>query len=115
MALTKTQSILMWILTVVLAAVFVLAGVGKLVGVKDVVEAFQHFGYPSWFRILIGIIEVTCGVALLFPKIAIDAASFLVVIMLGAILTELIVGDSIIPPLVVMILVGGLAALRGDE
>jgi len=115
MALTKTQTILMWTLTVMLAAVFMLAGAGKVIGVKDVVEAFQHFGYPAWFRIVIGIIEVTCGVALLFPKVAIDAASFLVVIMLGAVVTELIVGDSVIPPLVVMILVGGLAALRGDE
>lgn len=115
MALTKTQTILMWTLTILLAGLFVFAGAGKLLGVEAVVESFQRFGYPSWFRIVIGVIEVVCGVSLLFPKFAIDAASFLIVIMLGAVLTELIVGTSVIPPLVVLVLVGGLAALRGDE
>jgi uncharacterized membrane protein YphA (DoxX/SURF4 family) len=115
MALTKAQTTLMWVLTVLLAGLFVVAGAGKLIGMDQVVQSFQRFGYPGWFRIIVGIIEVACGVALLFPKFAIDAASFLVVLMLGAVLTELIVGDSIIPPLIVLILVGGLAALRGDE
>jgi uncharacterized membrane protein YphA (DoxX/SURF4 family) len=115
MALSKPQSTLMWALSVLLAALFVFAGACKLIGVKEVVDAFEHFGYPAWFRMLIGLIEVICGVALLIPKVAIDAASFLIVIMLGAVLTELFVGDSVIPPLVVLILVGSVAALRGDE
>lgn len=105
----------MWTLTVLLAGLFVFAGAGKLIGVEDMVQGFQRYGYPSWFRIVIGVIEIVCGVSLLFPKFAIDAASFLIVIMLGAVLTELIVGTSIIPPLIVLVLVGGLAALRGDE
>ncbi len=115
MALTKAQSTLMWVLTVLLGAVFIFAGAGKLIGMDEMVRSFQQFGYPAWFRIVIGIIEVTCGVALFVPKLAIDAASFLIVVMLGAVLTELIVGDSVIAPLVVLILLGSLAALRGDE
>lgn len=115
MALSKTQTILMWVLTVLLAGIFLFAGAIKLAGMEEAVRGFEQFGYPGWFRIVIGVIEVVCGVALLIPKVAIDAASLLVVLMLGAVLTELIVGDSIIPPLIVLILVGGLAALRGDE
>jgi uncharacterized membrane protein YphA (DoxX/SURF4 family) len=79
------------------------------------VRSFQQFGFPAWLRIVIGIIEVTCGVALFVPKFAIDAASLLIVVMLGAVFTELIVGESVILPLIVLILMGGLAALRGDE
>ena len=115
MALTKTQSTVMWGLTVLLAALFVFAGAGKLIGMKDVVEGFERLGYPTWFRLLIGIIEVICGVGLVVPKFAIDAASFLIVIMLGALITTIVAGESVIVPLVVLILVGIVAALRGDE
>lgn len=115
MALTKIQSTTMWALSVLLAALFVFAGSVKLFGTEDVVNGFRELGYPSWFRILIGLIEVICGVALLVPKVAIDAASFLIIIMLGAILTVLFAGQSVIPPVITLILLGSIAALRGDE
>ena len=115
MALSKTQSTTMWILTVLLAAAFVFGGVVKIIGTEDMVRAFNQFGYPGWFRILIGLIELIGGVGLLIPKYAIDAASFLIIIMLGAILTVFFAGESVIPPLVTLILLGSVAALRGDE
>ena len=115
MALSKTQSAAMWILSVLLAAAFVFGGVAKLIGTEDMVKAFNQFGYPGWFRILIGLIELVGGIALLVPKFAIDAASFLIVIMVGAILTVFFAGASIVPPLVTMLLLGSVAALRGDE
>jgi uncharacterized membrane protein YphA (DoxX/SURF4 family) len=115
MALSKTQSTTMWILSVLLAAAFIFGGVTKLIGSEDMVSAFNQFGYPGWFRILIGIIELVCGIGLLLPKYAIDAASFLIIIMLGAILTLFFNDQSVIPPLVTLILIGSVAALRGDE
>lgn len=116
MGLTKMQRTLMWVLSVVLAALFVLAGSAKLVGVEQAVQTFAEAGFPGWFRILIGVIEVVCGVTLLIPKYAIDAASLLIIVMLGALFTTIfLIEHSFVPPLITLIALGGTAALRGDE
>jgi uncharacterized membrane protein YphA (DoxX/SURF4 family) len=116
MGLTKMQTTLMWVLSVLLAALFVFAGSGKLVGVERMAATFASAGYPVWFRYLIGIVEVACGITLLIPKYAIDAASVLIIVMLGALLTTIfLIDNSVIPPLITLLALGGVAALRGDE
>lgn len=117
MGLTKMQTTLMWVLSVLLAALFVFAGSGKLIGVERMAETFASAGFPVWFRYLIGIIELVCGITLLIPKYAIDAASVLIIIMLGALVTTIFVidGHSFLPPLITLLMLGGTAALRGDE
>lgn len=115
MALSRTQSSSMWVLSVLLAGLFLYAGAVKLVGAQEAVDAFRRYGFPGWFRILIGIVEVAGGIALLIPKAALEAASFLIVIMLGAVITELVRGDNFLLPLLVLLLLGGLAALRAEE
>jgi len=45
---------------------------------------FEHWGYPHSFRILIGVIEVTAGVALLIPRVTTYGAVALIFVMLGA-------------------------------
>lgn len=115
MALTKTQSSLMWVLSVLLAALFVFAGATKVIGVEQAVEGFSRYGFPAWFRVLVGLIELVGGIALLIPKVALESASFLIIIMLGAVFTELFLGENFLIPLVVLLLVGGTAALRAEE
>jgi uncharacterized membrane protein YphA (DoxX/SURF4 family) len=115
MALTRNQSTLMWVLSVLLAALFVFAGVTKLIGVAEVVEGFERYGYPGWFRILIGLLELAGGIGLLIPKVALEVASFLIIVMLGAVFTELFLGENVLIPLVVLLAVGGTAALRAEE
>ena len=63
----KTAAV--WTATVLLAALFTLAGVMKLVD-ADAAKQFADFGFPYWFCILIGIIEVGGAVALLVPRTA---------------------------------------------
>jgi uncharacterized membrane protein YphA (DoxX/SURF4 family) len=46
--------------------------------------AFARWGYPPWFRILIGGLEVAGGVCLVVPWLASYGAVVLVVVMLGA-------------------------------
>jgi uncharacterized membrane protein YphA (DoxX/SURF4 family) len=45
---------------------------------------FEHWGYPPSFRILIGAIEVTAGVALLIPWVTTYASAALILVMIGA-------------------------------
>ncbi|MFB6187320.1 MAG: DoxX family protein [Halobacteriaceae archaeon] len=84
-----------------LLGMFMLGSGGtKLVGIDMQVENFDHFGYPQWFRILIGGIEVLGALYLMVAFITVPtfalAGSFLItIILLGAILTHIRVGDTI--------------------
>jgi putative oxidoreductase len=100
--------VLQWLL----AAVFVAAGIPKILGVAAVAENFQHFGYSPAFRLLIGALEIAGGVTLLVPAVALYAALLLIGIMAGAVWTVWRVGDSVAPPLIVGALLAVLAVMR---
>lgn len=82
----------LWTLKVVLAAVFLLVGIQKLLGGTAWVQLFAMAGYPEWFRTVVGAIEAACGVALLIPGLAAYAAIALAVVMFGATFTQLVSG-----------------------
>ncbi|HUI25899.1 MAG TPA: DoxX family protein [Candidatus Kryptonia bacterium] len=100
------------ILSWLLALLFVVSGVPKLIGVAQVVAAFEHMGYSASFRILIGVLEIAGGVALLIPAVALYGAGLLIVIMIGAVWSVLRIGESPAPPLIVGALLALLATLR---
>jgi len=94
------------VLTWLLALLFVAGGVTKLIGIESAVAGFEHYGYPPWFRLLIGALETLGGIGLLLPALVRSAAAGLVGIMIGAIWTLARVGDSPVPPVVVGALLG---------
>lgn len=57
------------------------------------VENFRRFGYPQWFRVVTGSLEVLGGIGLLIgiwlPWLAELASAGLTLVMLGAVLTHL--------------------------
>lgn len=76
----------------VLAAVFLLSGGLKLAGVRMQVDNFNRYGYPQWFRVVTGVVEVAGAagmVAGLFAgEVAIAAGVVLAVTMVGAAYTD---------------------------
>jgi len=86
------KSAALWTLKVVLAAVFLLVGIQKLLGGTAWVQLFAMAGYPEWFRTVVGAIETAGGVALLIPALAAYAAIALAVVMFGATFTQLVSG-----------------------
>ena len=100
------------ILSVLLALLFLFAGVPKLLGTAQMVEAFQQMGYSQTFRLLVGLAEVTGAVALLVPGVALYGAVLLIGLMLGAVWTVLRIGQSVIPPVVVGALLVTLVVLH---
>jgi putative oxidoreductase len=67
----------------------VAAGVSKLVAVRLVVREFDHFGYPAWFRLVVGAVEVLGGILLFVPRMAWLGVVLLASVMLGALGTHL--------------------------
>ena len=101
--------IVSWILSILLAFVFVAVGTSKLVGPSAVhwAQRFQRWGYPTGSHYVIGILEIVAGVAILIPRWRRMAAAALMIIMAGALCTHALHGEwpRVIPP----VLLGSLA------
>lgn len=101
---------------------FVGLGVGgaKVTHQEDQVEDFQRFGYPRWFRIVTGIVEIMAGIGLLagllwWPELAWGGGLLLSGVMIGAVVTHIRAGDPLSKtavPAVLFVLTAGLLALR---
>ncbi len=85
----KPMKAVVWVLSALLAALFLMAGGSKLAGVQQHLEHFAKWGYPDWFRLLIGGAEVAGAVGLLVPRLATLASGGLAIIMAGAAYTHL--------------------------
>src|SRR5918999_5121135 len=84
-----------WSLSVVLAAIFLLTGVPKLIGLGTVgLQASAMRGFPDWIRVIVGIVETLGAIGLLIPATATFAALTLAVIMVPATLTQLTSGEG---------------------
>ena len=73
------------------AAVFLIVGGAKLLGVPDMVKLFQAIGIGQWLRFVTGTIEVGCAVLLLVPVLSGASAMVLWAVMAIASLVELFV------------------------
>lgn len=82
------------ILNMFLATVYLGFGFSALLGQEHVRQAFFTWGYPDWFRMLVGFVEVVAGGCLLVPPAAPAAAGVLVLLMLGAIGTHVRSGEA---------------------
>jgi putative oxidoreductase len=104
---TKPLNIVLWILQILAAAMFFLAGGLKLGGVAPMVEMFDKIGLGQWFRYLTGGLEVTGAILLLIPATVTLGGALLAVTMAGAIATHLFIfGGSPVPAIVLFVMVG---------
>jgi len=89
----RISTIVLWVVSAFLALVFLNAGWPKFSDSSGWARAFAQWGFPAWFRLLVGAVEVVGGVLLLIPQTAIYAALALAVIMLGAMGTHIVHGN----------------------
>jgi uncharacterized membrane protein YphA (DoxX/SURF4 family) len=104
----KARGAALWALTGLLACLYILAGSMKFLS-PEAAKQFEAFGYPDWFRVLIGAVEVGGALALLVPRAAFYAAGALGVVMAGAVGTLLRAGEG--AQAVVPLVLFGLLAL----
>jgi uncharacterized membrane protein YphA (DoxX/SURF4 family) len=78
-----------WASAIILSLVFIVAGLPKVGEANDVLHRFSDWGYSEEFLLFIGVSEVVAAIFLLVPQTAKYAASYLAVIMVGAIYTHL--------------------------
>jgi putative oxidoreductase len=83
--------VLLWALALFLIYVFGRAGLDKFDDGSGWARAFRFWGYPVWFRILIGAVELAAAALLPWPRTAAYGALLIVGVMLGGMGTHVLV------------------------
>jgi putative oxidoreductase len=108
------MSILIIVVQVVSGLLFVGIGSMTVAGRKMFVDNFRRFGYPQWFRVVTGSLEVLGGLGLLLgvrlPWLAALASAGLALVMLGAVLTQVRTRDPL-QKIALAVVLGTLAIL----
>ena len=101
----KLKSYGLILLRLLLAAVFLAAGLAKLGGVEMMVATYEALGVGQWFRYVTGIIEITAAILKFVPGKQVWGAFLLVCTMIGAALAHLLIlGPSAVPAMILGVL-----------
>lgn len=82
-----------WIPALLLVPIFIPSAWDKFSDAGGWAHAFRVWGYPDWFRVLIGVIELSAVTLLVLGRTAALGAILIIVVMLGAMGTHIAVGD----------------------
>jgi putative oxidoreductase len=82
--MSKGQKIAMWVVSALLAALFLFAGLPKLLMPA---KMLSQWVYAPWFLTVVGVCETLGAIGLLIPRLAAFAAGGLSIIMVGAVYT----------------------------
>ena len=80
----------MWIPAILLVLIFVPQGWSKFDDASGWATAFRHWNYPDWFRVTIGVLELSAALLLLYSRTAAFGAIVIIVVMLGAMGTHIV-------------------------
>lgn len=100
----STKRTITWAIILVLSTLFLASSIPKLGGFGFIDTRFERWGYPYWFEFVVGMAEATAAIFLIIPSTAIYATAVLAMIMIGAILTHLLIGQAALAiiPLIVL-------------
>jgi putative oxidoreductase len=79
-----------WLPAILLILIFARQGWAKFSDTSGWAVAFRHWGYPDWFRVTIGVLELGAVVLLALGRTAAFGAVVIIGVMLGAWGTHLV-------------------------
>ena len=79
-----------WIPALLLVPIFLPQGWDKFSDTGGWAVAFRHWGYPDWFRVTIGAIELAAVALLVLGRTAAYGALLIIIVMLGGMATHVI-------------------------
>jgi uncharacterized membrane protein YphA (DoxX/SURF4 family) len=112
--MSKGQKIAMWVISGLLTALFLFAGLPKLLTPDKIISQWV---YAPWFLTVVGVCETLGAIGLLIPRLAALAAAGLCGIMIGAVYTLVThhLAKQLPVPIVVFILLMVVIFLRRKE
>jgi putative oxidoreductase len=89
-AIKAAKLVGMWIPAILLVLIFAPQGWSKFNDTSGWATAFRHWGYPDWFRITIGVMELGAVALLILGRTAAFGAILIIIVMLGGMATHII-------------------------
>jgi uncharacterized membrane protein YphA (DoxX/SURF4 family) len=98
-------NITLWVLQILMAALFLVAGGLKLASAPQMVLEFDLLGVGEWFRYFTGCVEVTAAILLLIPKMSSFGGFLIAATMTGAIIAKIsVLGGNIVGEVVLLLI-----------
>lgn len=105
----KRNTVLYWVSTGLLSAMMLFSGYSYFTDPKAI-EGFQHLGFPSYFRVELGIAKIIGAIVLVLPFVPSFVKNFtyagFAIVFTSAIITHISMGDptaNAVAPLVFLI------------
>ena len=116
-ATSRFANVGLWVLQVLLAAVYAFSAFGKLTADAQNVAGFEAMGLGTPGMYIIGALELAGAIAMFVPRLTGLAALCFVALMIGAVIATLAVGGGMLAviPAVVLVLVAIVAWGRRDS
>jgi putative oxidoreductase len=112
----RPASIMAWIAQILLGIAIAGGGAAKLSADPAMMDMFDDIGAGQWLRILVGVCEVAGGIGLLIPRVRALAALGLVILLLGAVFTNVaILSTNPLLPLIFAIVALAIVWTRRHE
>src|SRR5579872_5311023 len=102
--MSNTSKKTMWagrILTALVMLMVVGSGLAKIAGAPKMVDGLMHAGIPRAAIVPIAVLEIACAILYAMPRTAGLGTLLLTGFFGGAIVTHIVGGESIAPPVVV--------------
>ncbi len=113
---TRGKTIVLWILRILMAALFLFASYMKLSGNAMMVDEFNTIGMGQWFRYLTGALELAGGMGILVPSVSVFAALVLLAVDVGAFVTQIgVLHGDWIHTVVIGAILGAVIYLQRDR
>lgn len=87
---SRGPAIILWVLRVLMAALFLFAASRKLVSDPSMVAEFGKVGFGQWFRYAVGLLEVVGAVLVLAPRTTWIGAAVLLFVDVGAFFAQVV-------------------------
>ena len=111
----KTKRIIYWVLTGLVAFVFLGSAAGKLFANEEALKMANGFGLDAKTYTMLGIVELACAILFIIPRTGIVGTMLLAAYMGGAIASHFEHSISIVAPCLIQTFVLAVAFYRFPE
>src|SRR4051794_485126 len=84
-----------WVISGLVAAAMAMSGAMKFTNSPQLVEGFEHLGWPTKLAVALGILELTCTLLYSIPQTSVLGAILLTGYLGGAIATHVRLGEPV--------------------
>jgi putative oxidoreductase len=113
---SRSLSITLWVLRILVAALFLFASFMKLSGQPMMLQEFDTVGLGQWFRYFTGCLEFVGAIAVLVPSVSFLGAILLLLVDIGAFIAQIgVLHMDWIHTIVIGLFIGALIYLQREQ